>query len=191
MRITFSRLPRAAARGVRSAVLAAVVLAAGAVPALAVSTRDLVALAQGGLSDDVLVALVEADGTEFALDAAQILELRRQGVSERVILAMLRNSRRAAPARDDAPQPAVDVVPAADPPSLVIIGEKPAPAIVEQTTVFVVPYVPVVVGGPVVPVVGPVAPGHTRPAGGIPGYRGFGRFINNGWVDGKSPSGLR
>ena len=48
MRITCLRLLRAAAdRALRPAVLALVMLAAGAVPALAVSTRDLVALDAG------------------------------------------------------------------------------------------------------------------------------------------------
>ena len=57
--------------------------------ARAVSTRDLIELSKAGLGDEVLVALIEADGTVFNLDAPKILELRAAGVSERVITAML------------------------------------------------------------------------------------------------------
>jgi hypothetical protein len=71
--------------------LTAVLLAGPAVgTASAVSVRDLIMLQREGLSDDVLVALIETDGSEFHLTAADIVELRRQGLSERVIIAMLR-----------------------------------------------------------------------------------------------------
>lgn len=71
--------------------------------ASAVTVRDLVMLSQAGLSDEVLVALIESDGSRFQLVADEILDLRRQGLSEKVIIAMLRTSRPApepAPARD-------------------------------------------------------------------------------------------
>ena len=61
-------------------------------PPWAVSTRDLIELSKAGLGDEVLVALIEADGTVFNLDAPKILELRAAGVSERVITAMIRNA---------------------------------------------------------------------------------------------------
>ena len=41
--------------------------------ARAVSTRDLIELSKAGLGDEVLVALIEADGTVFNLDAPKIL----------------------------------------------------------------------------------------------------------------------
>jgi len=142
-----------------------------AAPAFAVSTRDLVALAQAGLSDDVLVALVEADRTVFNLDAPRILELRAQGLSERIIIAMLKNGHRAS--QEDEATAALAPTPP-DPPSLVVIGEHtPPPVTVQQTNVVVVPWVPVVTlpAGPPVPV----------PSQQV--FRGFGRFINNGCVD--------
>jgi hypothetical protein len=167
----------------RTLLLAAACVVLVASPALAVSERDVVALAQAGLSDDVLVALVESDDTVFPLDAPRILELRREGLSERVIVAMLKNGRRTAPRTavpTDAPgEPRV----ADDPPSLVIIGEKPAPAptMVQETNVVVVPWIPLLT----VP-----AARHPSAAPTLPGYRGFGRFINDGWVEGRSPSGV-
>src|SRR5919107_1721821 len=89
------------------AAAACAVLLVGATPeaAWAVSTRDLIELSKAGLGDDVLVALVEADGTVFSLDAPRILELRAAGVSERVITAMLKNASRAsAPPAAAAPE---------------------------------------------------------------------------------------
>jgi hypothetical protein len=150
-----------------------------AAPALAISERDLLALTQAGLSDDVLIALVEADDTVFPLDAPRILELRSQGLSERVIVAMLKNGRRAA-----APVASPAAL-AEDPPSLIIIGEKPAaaPAVIQETNVVVVPWVPLLT----VPIVRHPSTTHTLP----PGFRGFGRFINDGWVEGRPPSGAR
>jgi hypothetical protein len=172
--------PRLAAV-VRGAALLLLVLAATPRSALAVSTRDLVALAQAGLSDEVLVALVESDDTAYNLDAPQILELRRGGLSERVILAMIRNAQRAADARAAAAQPPVEQ-PYEDPPSLVIIGDThPQPQVAPaQTEVIVVPFVPFI-AQPVV--AGP----HRHGAPRTPGYRGFGRFINDGWVDRSAP----
>lgn len=182
--------PRPRPKGAHAACLALAVIAclvAPATAALAVSTRDLVALAQAGLSDDVLVALIEADGTVFSLDAPRILELRQQGLSERVIMAMLRSGRQAAPPQAAAPQAPAAPLALADlsdgAPTLVIIGETPAPPVVQvqQTSVIVVPWVPVFRA--------PAGPPSTAPT--LQGLRGFGRFINDGWVDGRPPSGAR
>ncbi len=184
--------PHAFARCAPAIVLAAAFVFGAGAPALAVSERDLVALAQAGLSDDVLVALVEADDTVFPLDAPRILELRQQGLSERVIVAMLKNGRHArqAPAWPAGSPTASSFGAAAsvpdDPPSLVVIGEQPAPAppaVVQQTNVVVVPWMPIVVP----PIIGRPSNTHTLP----PSFRGFGRFINDGWIEGRPPSGAR
>ena len=94
------RLPRLGRRAGTLAAAACAVLLVGGAPDLAwaVSTRDLIELSKAGLGDEVLVALVEADGTVFSLDAPKILELRAAGVSERVITAMLKNASRPSPA---------------------------------------------------------------------------------------------
>jgi hypothetical protein len=106
-------------------------------------------------------------------------------------MAMLKNGRRTphAPSQtgllmDPLPGPP-EAVPD-DPPSLVVIGEQPPPAppaIVQQTSVVIVPWVPIVVP----PIVGRPSNTHTLP----PSFRGFGRFINDGWVEGRPPSGAR
>jgi hypothetical protein len=149
-------------------------------PAWAVSTRDLIELSKAGLGDEVLVALIEADGTVFNLDAPRILELRAAGISERVITAMLRNASR--PTAASAPG-AADMQTTAAPPAaaderdgapyFVIIGEKPAPAPPPPTPTYIVPWLPWT-----------GTPGrHARAARPIIEYRGFGRFINDGWID--------
>ena len=56
--------------------------------AMAVTTAQLVELSKAGLSDEVLIALIETDGSTFQLSAADILQLHRAGLSNGVILAM-------------------------------------------------------------------------------------------------------
>jgi hypothetical protein len=146
--------------------------------ASAVSTRDLIELAKAGLSDDVLVALIEADGTEFHLDAPKILDLRAAGLSERVIMAMIKNSH---PAPDSAPaQVVAPAQPQAAPqgdPYFVIIGDKPPEPPPEPPPTYVMPWIPWAAA--------PVrSPRHQQP---FINYRGFGRFINDGWIDNTRP----
>ena len=95
-------------------------LAITTVRADAVSLRDIVELTQAGLSDDVLVALIEIDQTRYDLDAEQLLELQAAGVSETVMLALLRSGREAAPVLSVSPEPALPV-----PPSVIVIEKPP------------------------------------------------------------------
>jgi len=68
-------------------------LAGAPAPAAAASVQDLLMLRSVGVSDDILVALIESDGSVFRLSAADILSLRQQGLSDRVIKAMLATRR--------------------------------------------------------------------------------------------------
>lgn len=54
------------------------------------TARDLVALAQAGLGDEVLIALIDADTVVFRMGYAEVLDLRKQGLSERVLVRMIR-----------------------------------------------------------------------------------------------------
>jgi hypothetical protein len=86
----------------------AVLLLAGPLsvrPAAAVSIEDLLGLKAHGLGDDILVALIQTDGSEFHLTAADIIALRQAGLSETVIRAMIETARRPAPALDAAAAP--------------------------------------------------------------------------------------
>jgi hypothetical protein len=70
--------------------LASVLLAIlAAPPAAAATIQDLIKLKAAGLSDEILIALIEADGTVFHLKADDVIAIRKDGLSEKVIMAML------------------------------------------------------------------------------------------------------
>jgi hypothetical protein len=87
-------------------------------PAAAVTLEELFSLKANGLSDDILVALIETDGSMFQLLPEDVVELYRRGLSERVILAMIATARRQSPPQAQ-PSP----------------GEIPVPAPVAQTLI--------------------------------------------------------
>ena len=74
-------------------------------PAGAVSVEELFHLKANGLSDDILVALIESDGSVFHLTPDEVLALHRKGLGEKVILAMLGTARRARPEPVQPPSP--------------------------------------------------------------------------------------
>jgi hypothetical protein len=62
----------------------------GAGASQASTTKEqLIELMRYGLGDDVLIALIQTDGSTFQLSAPDILSLHRQGLSDKVIRAML------------------------------------------------------------------------------------------------------
>jgi hypothetical protein len=70
--------------------------------------QDVVKLAHAGLSDDVILTQLKANGAFYSLTAEQIICLKDQGVSQTVIKALLGNSGAAAPANTaPAPRPPV------------------------------------------------------------------------------------
>lgn len=97
------------ARFVRPMLASALLVLVSATPASAVTIRDLLNLRAAGLSDDVLIALIETDGSMFRLSADDVISLHRQGLSERVILAMIDTARRALAADPQFPEPQSDV----------------------------------------------------------------------------------
>jgi hypothetical protein len=78
-------------RLVLAASVAASVLAPAA--ASAVTVDQIVALARSGVTDAVILALIDRDKTILPLDADQLVMLKAEGVSEPVILAMLKSGR--------------------------------------------------------------------------------------------------
>jgi len=91
--------------------LAIVLVLALAVPAAwAVSLFDVIQLTRKGYRDDQIIAIIQATGSRFEVDAETILTLKREGVREKVIQAVIaasdgapgadRAERTAAPARD-------------------------------------------------------------------------------------------
>jgi hypothetical protein len=128
------------------ALITAIALTAGR--AEAVTIRDLIELSKAGLSDPVLLALIEVDRSVFSIDTATLKQLKDAGVSDAVIVALIRSGRQprpepvAAPAPEPLPrerEPEVIVIDHRDPPA-----SAPAPAPVAYPYPVAVPvYVPV------------------------------------------------
>lgn len=98
--------------------------------AYAVTIRDLVELSREGVSDAILIALIETDGSRFTMTADDIRSVRAQGLSDAVVVAMIRTRPIATPVRDGV----VDSLPPA-PERIVITTPAPPPVVVQQTVV--------------------------------------------------------
>jgi hypothetical protein len=61
--------------------------------AFAITVDQVVALSKSGVTDAVILALIDRDRTVFAIEPEQIVPLQREGLSEKVILAMLKSGR--------------------------------------------------------------------------------------------------
>jgi len=55
------------------------------------SILDVIRMSQAGISDDLIIAKMDQSGSYYDLSAAEIIDLRRSSVSERVISHMLRS----------------------------------------------------------------------------------------------------
>src|SRR5918999_3961538 len=91
--------------------------------ASAVTVRDIIELTKAGLTDDILIALIDADRTVFSLDKSEILELKKAGVSKAVMLKMLRT-------RSEFDAPAAAMEQEASP-----VGAAPQPALPEVVVI--------------------------------------------------------
>src|SRR5258708_38146147 len=103
------------------------VLACAPAPAGAVTLAEVVALSKGGVSEQVIVALIERDQTLFSMSPDQLVKLQRDGLSDTILLALLKSGR-----PSDAPLPAspLPVGPpqtaaAPPPPAVVVVGHSP------------------------------------------------------------------
>jgi hypothetical protein len=59
----------------------------------ALTVRDILELTRAGLGDEILLALIEVDGPVSPIDTETLKRLKDAGVSERVIVAMVRSGR--------------------------------------------------------------------------------------------------
>lgn len=119
-------------RRITFVLLALVAGAAGR--AEAVTVRDVIELSKAGLSDQVLLALIEVDRGVFTIDTPTVKQLKDEGVSEAVIVALIRSGRPPRPPeREAAFVPAV-----ASEPQVVVIDHHDAP--VPAPTPIAVPY---------------------------------------------------
>jgi len=104
----------------------------------ALTIRDVIELTRAGLPDEVLLALIDVDGGVYASDAETLKALKKAGVSERVMVALVRSGRER---RVEEPPPAVVEEPQPPQPQVIVI-EHHEPR-VEQVVVPVPVYVPV------------------------------------------------
>jgi hypothetical protein len=115
---------------IRHVVVAALVAAALslAAPASAVTLDQVIGLARAGVTDAVILALIDRDKTIFAIEPEQLVKLKREGLSEAVILALLKSGRAEGDdaARADAANNAAYIASTLAPgPQLVIVGHGP------------------------------------------------------------------
>ena len=131
----------------RVALAAAVLLLAAAVsPAEALTIRDVIELTKAGVSEEVLLALIDVDGGVYASDTETLKALKAAGVSERVMVALVRSGReRQVP--EPAPPPPVPQDEAQAPAPQVVVIEHHEPQ-VQQVVVPVPVYVPVYTTSP-------------------------------------------
>jgi hypothetical protein len=110
---------------------------ANAAPALAYGVPQILKLAQAKVTDEVIIAYIHNSGSSYGLDADQIIYLRQQGISDKVLTTMLAQPRPASVAAPAAPSP-VNSYPVQTP----VAYAPPAPAY-DQTapasSVYVMP----------------------------------------------------
>jgi hypothetical protein len=125
--------PIARARGVRTrlrALVVGVIALCGLIPAAAsaVTLDQILALKGAGVTDAVVLALIDRDRTVFSIEPEQIVSLQRSGLSEMVIVALLKSGRDEGDqaARADSAYNAAAISAALAPaPELVIVGHGP------------------------------------------------------------------
>ena len=91
----------------------------------ALTLRDVLELTRAGLGDDVLIALIEVDRPVFPVDTETLKTLKEAGVSQKVIVAMIRSGRTPPP-------------PAPEPPVVINQPEPPPPPVPQQPAVVVI-----------------------------------------------------
>jgi uncharacterized membrane protein YgcG len=96
--------------------------ASQAVPQLSYGVSEVLQLTRANVGEDVIVTYVQNSGNAYGLEANQILYLKQQGISERIINAMLTQPK-AAVAATTVPTPAT---PAPQPYSSDANGSQPA-----------------------------------------------------------------
>ncbi len=128
-------------------VMAVAVLTASAARAEAITLREIVELTKAGLSEEVLLALIEVDQRVFSIDSETLKSLQDAGVSPRVIVAIVKSGRMPA-AEPVVPERIVTEriieVERADPPApQVVVIDRPVVHVMHDVPVAVPVYVAV------------------------------------------------
>ena len=74
-------------------------------PPLGQGVAQILQLTRAGIGDDTIIAYVRKSGKSYNLDAKQIIYLRQQGISEKVINFMLNQPKVVSSPEQSAPQP--------------------------------------------------------------------------------------
>jgi hypothetical protein len=104
------------------------VLALVPAAASAVTVDQIIALSKAGVSEPIILALIDRDRTVFTIEPDQLVGLRRDGLSETIILAMLKSGREegeAAAAEAAALNTAAIMSTLSPVPEIVVIGHDP------------------------------------------------------------------
>jgi hypothetical protein len=115
-------------RATLASALVVVLFALAPAVAKAASVEEVVRLSKSGVSDDVILALIDRDKTIFTIAPDDLLTLKSEGVSETVVVAMLKSGREegeAAVARQAAQAAAERAEVASLAPNVVVIGHGP------------------------------------------------------------------
>ena len=91
----------------------------------AITLREVIELSRAGLGDEVLLALIEIDQRIFPVDPDTIRALKEAGVSERVIVAIVRSGR-TVNLEADAPGAIAEALPPPEPSVVYVDRERPA-----------------------------------------------------------------
>jgi YMGG-like Gly-zipper len=93
--------------------------------AQAVTNYDLVNMTKSGLSDDLIISTIQSRGARLDLSPQQLIALKQQGVSDRVVLAAQNMGQRSQYAPPPVGGPGVPVVAVAPAPTMVIVAPRP------------------------------------------------------------------
>ena len=119
-------------RRVLLALVTAIAVTAGR--AEAVTVRDIIELSKAGLGEDVLLALIEVDRSVFSIDAETLKQLKKNGVSDTVIVAMIRSGRTPPPEPVAPPPPEPEPQPRE--PQVIVVEHRDVPAPQPQQSAF-------------------------------------------------------
>lgn len=111
----------------------------------AITLREVIELSRAGVGEEVLLALIEIDQRVFPVDPDTVRTLKDAGVSERVIVAMVKSGR-TPNLEADAPAAIVDAMPLPPEEPQVVYVDRERP-IVREVAVPIAVYVPVPVRG--------------------------------------------
>jgi hypothetical protein len=122
-----------------------------AAPALSHGSNEVLKLVRAKVGDDTVVAFIDHSTATYALSASDLIYLRSEGVSDKVLSAMLTRSKGAEAVASAPVAPAAPIAPpapAAAPPSYVGSNTQPTQTVVQPAQVVVQPAVTTYVQAP-------------------------------------------